>query len=273
LAGRGRRGPGLFASELVALSANGPYVFNNLPTLNGTAATASGARSSSTAVGAGSSSAAGSGIDGGLLGVGPERRRAFAAIRFLKGGQLSAEPVRLDSRQYANAPTAVRAREQAVSAPVHAGTWEETSGVGLEVVLFGERYRLLKRRRAFVGTRCADGLEIFGRYEGSLCGNTSLWVPASAADEARAPAARRALEQGGRWRWIGSDGFLFKPGGQLQTPWGAGEWGLVPGQSEESTLFVRFVDLDHMIRSSGDDSWESTRCADGDKSPLRRSAS
>jgi len=51
----------------------------------------------------------------------------------------------------------------------------------------------------------------------------------------------------------------------LQTPWGKGEWGLVPGLSRDSAMYVRFVDLDHVLRLSGG-RWESQRCADGDKS-------
>ncbi|KAJ1637085.1 hypothetical protein T492DRAFT_954976 [Pavlovales sp. CCMP2436] len=202
---------------------------------------------------------------GGLMGVGPDRRNGFANIYFEANGTLRLEPLKVDARAFANAPPAVRARESVLRTPWRGGWWTVTSSQAVMMGLWGETYRLLKRRRALVGTRCSDGLEMFGRYEGSLCGNTTGWLPATATDLPSSAAARSALGNGGKWTWAGTPGFIFQDGGMLQTPWGKGEWGLVPGLSRDSAMYVRFVDLDHVLRLSGG-RWESQRCADGDKS-------
>jgi hypothetical protein len=248
---------GALAAELIELSSKGPFVFNNLP-----------------AAGSG-----GSGVDARLLGVGVGGdRRAFGAVRFLAGGDLVVEPPAAEPRARANAPEAVRARVPALRAPARGGWWRAVSASSVEARILGETYRLLRRKRALIGTRCAagqlgGGVEIFGRYEGSLCGNTTAWRPLAAGGEAASAAARAVLADGGHWSWQGTDGFVFGPAGELTTPWGRGEWGLVPGQPAESALYARFVDLDHLLVVSGDaptSTMTSMRCADGDKATLAR---
>jgi hypothetical protein len=68
------------------------------------------------------------------------------------------------------------------------------------------------------------------------------------------------------WSWGGVTPFTFGPGGRLSTPWGAGQWGLVParggggggaeddgklGKSTDTyaprTVFARFVGAVHVL--------------------------
>ena len=44
----------------------------------------------------------------------------------------------------------------------------------LSLTLLGEEYVAFRRGGALVATRCADGTEVFARYEGLAC-NTSAW--------------------------------------------------------------------------------------------------
>ena len=52
--------------------------------------------------------------------------------------------------------------------------WRELSVGLLSLTLLGEEYVAFRRGGALVATRCADGTEVFARYEGLAC-NTSAW--------------------------------------------------------------------------------------------------
>ena len=86
------------------------------------------------------------------------------------------------------------------------------------------------------------------------------------AAEAQSSALALALRGRPTWSWAGTTPFTFSPDGQLQTPWGTGVWGLLPG--EERGAFADFagahVVLEFEDHGAGVDTFVSTRCSDGD---------
>lgn len=58
-------------------------------------------------------------------------------------------------------------------------------------------------------------------------------------------------------------------GGVLVTPWGHGEWGIVPSRGD--VLFAEFAQKRHMLRFEKDmGAFVSTRCDDGERVQGRR---
>lgn len=87
----------------------------------------------------------------------------------------------------------------------------------------------------------------------------------STAEVAASPLASRV--SGTRWTWGGVDGFEFRPGGELVTPWGNGVWGIVAKSDSANTpsdaraaqisactdcLFADFANANHNLRFSWD---------------------
>ena len=75
--------------------------------------------------------------------------------------------------------------------------------------------------------------------------------------------------RGFAWTWgANRDGMRFNlsddsPLGLLVTPWGHGEWGVVP--SRPDVLYAEFAQQRHMLRfDPGRPAFISTRCSDGD---------
>ena len=89
-------------------------------------------------------------------------------------------------------------------------------------------------------------------------------LTAYAKDSSR--VAQYAMQGG--WTWAGIPGmeFKFNPaegGGVLVTPWGHGEWGVVPSRGD--VLFAEFAQKKHMLRFEKDTrAFVSTRCDDGE---------
>jgi len=52
--------------------------------------------------------------------------------------------------------------------------------------------------------------------------------------ELEASATARGAQGVLSWSWAGTAGFVFKPGGQLQTPWGQGTWGVVRDANDKA---------------------------------------
>lgn len=71
---------------------------------------------------------------------------------------------------------------------------------------------------------------------------------------------------GSRWKWAGVSGLVFGPGGALTTPWGAGKWGLVPGDRSGEAIFVDFSSALHNLKfdlQAG--TFASERVGDGER--------
>ena len=147
------------------------------------------------------------------------------------------------------------------------GTWAEAKG-RLTFQLFGEEYTAFRRGRALVAARCADGIEVFARYEGHMC-EPRAWR-ALRPPEKTSGAAARTLAHGGKWRWQGKNAFVFHEDGRLETPWHKGVWGMVPERSAADFVFARFANIDHLLRVVSNNRMESTRCDDGDKVVVTR---
>ncbi len=229
-------------AELIELSSRGPWLFHNMPPRSPAALVAAPT------------------LEG--------RAAAFAAVRFLPGGQLALGPPPTDARAAAAAPVGVRARATTLGAPDPGGSsWGEARG-RLTLRLYGEEYGAFRRGRALVATRCADGLEVFARYEGHTC-NATAWRKLRAAEQTRAAAAR-TLARGGKWRWLGRHDFRFHADGRLETPWHKGVWGMVPERSGTEYVFARFANIDHLLHVTSEDRMESVRCDDGDKVTVTR---
>ena len=99
----------------------------------------------------------------------------------------------------------------------------------------------------------------------------------TAAEEDGSPIAQH-LRVHRDWSWGGVTPFTFNPAGDLSTPWGKGDWGLVPargskGKHEPRTVWARFVGSMHVLtfEDVGEGKarkelgmFVSERCADGD---------
>ena len=232
-------------AELVELSSRGPWLFHNVPPRSPAALAAA-------------PDAAG-------------RAGNFVAVRFVHGGKLLLGAPPRDDRAAAAAPSGVRARAAALGSPAGAGasasSWQELSG-GLALTLLGEEYVAFRRGGALVATRCADGTEVFARYEGLAC-NTSAWRKLRAGEQQRA-AATRTLARGGKWRWQQKHNFVFHADGRLDTPWHKGVWGTVHDRSDADFVFARFASIDHLLRVVSEERIESVRCEDGNKVVIDR---
>ena len=161
------------------------------------------------------------------------------------------------------------AAQAGAAAPAGAGAslsaWRELSVGLLSLTLLGEEYVAFRRGGALVATRCADGTEVFARYEGLAC-NTSAWRRLTLsrtrtlalllaltlaltrntsagrrlrAGEPRRAAATRTLARGGKWRWQQKHNFVFHADGRLDTPWHKGVWGTVHDRSDADFVFAR----------------------------------
>ena len=81
--------------------------------------------------------------------------------------------------------------------------------------------------------------------------------------------AAKLLGAGGAAKWSGINGLKFHAGGMLDTPWGAGTWGVIKagaeaGQQPVDQLFADFIGQQHVV-SLHADGWpklHSMRCAD-----------
>eukprot|EP01062_Namystynia_karyoxenos_P043343 TRINITY_DN31761_c0_g1_i1.p1 TRINITY_DN31761_c0_g1~~TRINITY_DN31761_c0_g1_i1.p1 ORF type:complete len:941 (+),score=259.99 TRINITY_DN31761_c0_g1_i1:69-2825(+) len=141
---------------------------------------------------------------------------------------------------------------------------------GLVLELGGTRWRAALRGMALVAWQCGGGEEVFARFEGNLCVGSQEW-PLAGSEAARAVGGDAADQLSGRgWKWAGSPGFHFASGGTLETPWGQGTWGLVPGRS--GAAWAGFVGRVHLLRKDPaggqQQRWVSTRCDDGDRVAL-----
>ena len=81
--------------------------------------------------------------------------------------------------------------------------------------------------------------------------------------------ARRAIAQAGAalrvvrdspWAWGGVTDLVFHADGSLDTPWGKGTWGGLPGTDEH--VFADFVGSKHNLRVLPRGLGVSTRCGD-----------
>ena len=74
------------------------------------------------------------------------------------------------------------------------------------------------------------------------------------------------------WTWGGTKPFVFKTGGELKTPWGAGKWSLVRDGASTSpnAIWADFVGAHHLLKfetpegsADEDTMFVAERCADG----------
>ena len=90
--------------------------------------------------------------------------------------------------------------------------------------------------------------------------------PLTAAAMGRSQVSTLAM--GGGWSWAGIPGMRFtfsaaEGGGVLVTPWGHGEWGVVPTRND--VLYATFAQKKHMLRfEKSGKAFVSTRCDDGE---------
>lgn len=167
-----------------------------------------------------------------IVGTGPWVWNASRGLTLRRDGTLSA----------AQGGTAMVVGGWAVLA---AGKWSEE----LVLEIDGERWRAWLRDWSFVAWPCGGGRgeEVFARMEGDMCGDTAAWRAAVGA----AGGGRSSELSLHPWRWGSAENadFKFIDDGKLQTTWGSGNWGMVPGRPDFAWAY--FVGMMHLLRPGG----------------------
>ena len=101
-------------------------------------------------------------------------------------------------------------------------------------------------------------IERLSKKQKSLCALPRRFSSQAAATS---PVATYVLTHN-PWSWSGTPPLKFKDGGRLETPWGAGSWGVL----DETHLFADFVGSRHNLEfePSRMSKFTSARCGDGD---------
>ena len=85
-----------------------------------------------------------------------------------------------------------------------------------------------------------------GGDDAATCSAGKNLKPNQGVDDPAHSSLAETLRVNPNWSWGGVTPFVFEPGGKLSTPWGVGEWGMVPvkakgGQRVEAQRGVRQV--------------------------------
>ena len=105
--------------------------------------------------------------------------------------------------------------------------------------------------------------ERVSKQDKAWCAATRRRASAADADSSKLVAY---MISHGPWAWSGMKPLHFKPGGELQTPWGSGSWGRLSGA--ENALFADFVGNHHNIRFDLADMSRFTSARCGDAEPV-----
>jgi hypothetical protein len=127
-----------------------------------------------------------------------------------------------------------------------------------------------KSKKAFMQIPVADGAKTSDAMSetSTLCAmKTSTPTEEEVSNHA---LASRLIDE--VWTWGGTKPFVFKTGGELKTPWGAGKWSLVRDGASTSpnAIWADFVGAHHLLKfetpegsADANTMFVAERCADG----------